>query len=196
MARLPSAHATSTSKSSAPGGGSRCCTQDRSGDYVCGHMRISVEAGTVCMPSCCGRSLVTVFECSTNLFSVDLVARSVAILLTEPEHKKFILSAIRDIVREEASGHQDADLATKYGTLSIADTKSSHTVVESETDAGPGLSALADLSLRTLKIVQGLPTETIEFGDRKITYFLPKEGAKAPYYCIGRGLAVGIFTNW
>lgn len=54
---------------------------------------------------------------------------------------------------------------------------------------------LTGLSSAAVRIVRDLPFKTVARPGRDITYFIPKEGSKPPFYFIGRGLAVGIFTN-
>ncbi|KIK81605.1 hypothetical protein PAXRUDRAFT_112179, partial [Paxillus rubicundulus Ve08.2h10] len=54
----------------------------------------------------------------------------------------------------------------------------------------------AGLSPHAIPIVHRLPTATYQTANGPMTYFIPKPDHKAPYYCIGHGLAIGIFVNW
>ena len=138
------------------------------------------------------------------------MAKSVATLLVKPEYCELFRQAIHAVMVEDShhgrgqhTNTVNADLVEKYGTLCMStNDKAANEEVESEaakvgvTDITQVSPVIGGLSPCVMQIVHGLPTKTVLYGKNNITYFIPKEGSKPPYYCIGRGLAVGIFTNW
>lgn len=205
MVKLSLSPATSlgtsdTDASSTPVGG-RCAQHRRESD------------GCVGMPECCGRVLCPLCNAARSPFSVDRIAHAVCKLLTEPQYLSLLREAIRPVVtdvrRLDADDvHNDPTKGVKVEEehprhFSLSVEKGSPSDVP-PSPLSPSLPPIESLSLSSptsycglasddaIHIVRDLPTKVHE----NIVFFVPKPKSKGPYYCISRGLAVGIFTNW
>ncbi|KAH7903155.1 hypothetical protein BJ138DRAFT_1120664 [Hygrophoropsis aurantiaca] len=132
---------------------------------------------TVCIPGCC----------------VSLIAHAVIQMLRLPENVDIFRDAARVVLAKD-----DAESASS--TTSEAGDVSVNTSTDLPTTTPPPPvydPPIPGLSARAVPLVYGLPVTTVTVGNAPpAMIFVPHPGASSPFYCVARGLAIGIFSNW